>query len=147
MKKRALSPVITTVLLVLVAIILALLIWFWASRLVGEQLTKFSGTEERPVEELCGSVDFRASISGNQMVLSNEGNIPVYKAGILLLGEGSSKIIYYEANLGAGKSVSVTVTNPEKISKVIPVLLAKSEKDGSSHEYNCRDNAITPDRE
>ena len=59
MEKRALSPVITTVLLILVAIILALLIWFWARSAIGEQISKFDGNSDRPIDEVCNLVNLK----------------------------------------------------------------------------------------
>jgi flagellin-like protein len=141
--RRALSPVITTVLLILVAVILALIIWLWARGLVGEQLTKFSGTEERPIEELCDSTVIRARLSEKKIIVTNEGNVPIYKIGIMISGFGTSKTVYSEElNMISGNTKIVTVTNPEKVSKVYPVLLGKA-KNEKLHEYSCRKNAIS----
>jgi flagellin-like protein len=143
--RRALSPVITTVLLILVAVILALIIWLWARGLVGEQLTKFSGTEDRPIEEVCEGVIIRASISGSSIIVTNDGNIPVYKIGIIVSGFGSSNTVTSnELNMITGSTKTVEVTNPDKVSKIYPILLGKAQNE-ELHEYSCRKNAIVPE--
>lgn len=143
--RRALSPVITTVLLILVAVILALIIWLWARGLVGEQLTKFSGTEDRHIEEVCEGVIIRASISGSSIIVTNDGNIPVYKIGIIVSGFGSSNTVTSnELNMITGSTKTVEVTNPDKVSKIYPILLGKAQNE-ELHEYSCRKNAIVPE--
>jgi flagellin-like protein len=135
--KKALSPVITTILLVLLAIILAVIILLWFNGFNKERLIKFDGTEDRPVEEVCDSVDFSASLSDTQLVITNIGNIPIYKISVKLSGFASSEIKDLgELNIIPGDSKTITVDNGDKITKIIPILLASS-KDQSVHEYTC----------
>jgi flagellin-like protein len=137
MRKKALSPVITTVLLVLLAIILALIIFIWARGFTQERLTKFDGTETRPAEEVCNSVNFQASLANGQISIINTGNIPIYKLGFKLSGAFGAKISYSnETNIVPGGSKIIQINDADKIDKVIPIILASS-KDNKVHEFTC----------
>jgi len=137
MKKRGVSPVITTVLLVLIVLILAVIIFLWARGFMKEQITKF----DRPIEEKCGELRFTATLSGSSLAVSNTGDIPIYKIGIRKSGTGRADIDYTEVNLVSGRTETITIdtTGLDEIS-VIPVLLGKNEEDVVK-EYSCsKDN-------
>ena len=85
MKKKGISPVIATVLLVAMVIVIGLIIFTWAKGFQGEAVTKFGGEN---IEITCGKVSFAADYSGGTLFLSNLGNVPIfginahiYKAG------------------------------------------------------------------
>ena len=78
--KRALSPVIATVLLVMLVLVLAAIIFLWAKGFVGEQLQK----RGQPIENICKEVSFNAQFvsSGDFIEITNLGNIPIYQFDI-----------------------------------------------------------------
>jgi len=144
--KKALSPIVTTVLLVLLAIVLATIVLLWARGFIKEPVSKFSPSlgEDRPIAEVCGESGVQASISGNQIQVTNIQSVPIYKLGIRITGQGESTLNYAEVNLTAGGSVLVNpgadITAGTPKVEVIPVLLGVGEK-GDYKEYNCLNNA------
>jgi flagellin-like protein len=74
-KKRGLSPVIATVLLISIALVLAIIIFLWARSFIGEGLEK----EGRAIDKSCENVVFRAeaSVSGG-LDIENLGNVAIY---------------------------------------------------------------------
>ena len=86
-KKRGLSPVIATILLISIAIVLAIIIFLWAKRFVGETIEKFG----EPVERACDLVRFEAEAIKNdgKLFIVNEGNVPLHGVEIKKKGFGS----------------------------------------------------------
>lgn len=125
MKKRGVSPIVSTVLLILIVIILALIIFFWARSFVGEKIEKF----DKPIEDVCKDVNFRASIEGNNLILVNRGNVPIYEINVKQMSAGTSKIDGYIIDLEKGgsknKTISIDYSTTTGI-EVVPVLLGES---------------------
>lgn len=143
--KQALSPIITTVLLIAIALVLASLIFMWASGFWGEQVAKFVDGVEMPIEQACSDVLITGSISGGKSVsVINQGEIPVYKLRFLISGGGDSSKEDKEVNLAAGASTSVALAEDTtgKELKIIPVLLGTVVDDGEkTEEYPCTNAA------
>ena len=129
-KRRGVSPVIATVLLVGMVIALALIIFVWFKSFTKETITKFEGEN---VELVCGRVEFQASYDGTSIDVSNTGNVPIYDIRVK-----SSDIGGYETEnmrdnsgwptigLNPGEAASISF-NKEGVS-LIPILLGNSEK-------------------
>lgn len=75
MKKKGVSPVIATVLLIGIVIALSLIVFIWMSTFIGETITKFDGEN---VELVCDKVEIDASYDGAQLSVLNIGNVPIY---------------------------------------------------------------------
>jgi len=73
-KKRGISPVVATVLLISLALVLAMIIFWWARSTIKEQELKFGA----PVGEACKDIKFNADISGENIRINNLGNVPIY---------------------------------------------------------------------
>ena len=87
MKKRGLSPVVATVLLIALVVVIGLLIVLWMRGMTKEAVTKFDGEN---IELICEDVDFDASYSAGTLSISNtEGNVPIFDLQIKIQ-EGSS---------------------------------------------------------
>lgn len=75
-KKRGVSPVIATVLLIVMVIAIALIVFLWFRSFGKEAITKFDG---KNIELVCrDDVIFDASYSDNSLYISNEGHSPIY---------------------------------------------------------------------
>lgn len=145
MEKKGLSPVITTVLLVLLAIVLSAIIWLWAKNFITETPLKFDPAlnEERPISELCAKVVLQTSVLGDDLIVNNLGSIPVTKLQLKTSDSFSSNNLEYEVNLlsGDSKTITSTVSLLDKKIEVIPILLGKM-KDGTVNPYLCGDNSF-----
>jgi len=88
MKKKAISPVIATVLLVAMVIVIGLIIFSWAKGFQEEAVTKFGGEN---IELTCEKVTFEAdySQSGGTLFLSNLGNVPIFGINAKIYKDGS----------------------------------------------------------
>ncbi|MDA3836544.1 MAG: type IV pilin [Nanoarchaeota archaeon] len=75
-KKKGVSPVIATILLIAIVIIIALIVFLWFRGIQEEAITKFDGTN---VKLVCDDVAFDASYSNGMIYLSNTGNVPIFK--------------------------------------------------------------------
>lgn len=143
--KKAISPIITTVLLVLVAIVLAVIILVWARGFIAEKVSKFipAQSQDRPINEACDSISLSAAINGDQEIyLINQGDIPVYKIGVRVTNaaSGEATLVEYDtAGLNPGQSKAVVTTQSLTGNKIaiVPILIGKSEKKGNV-EYNCK---------
>ncbi|MBU0761307.1 MAG: hypothetical protein KJ858_06510, partial [Nanoarchaeota archaeon] len=62
-KRRALSPVIATVLLIAIALVLAVIIFLWARSFIGEGLEK----DGRAIDKACENVVFNADASVSEV--------------------------------------------------------------------------------
>lgn len=135
--RRAISPVITTVLLVLIAIVLAVIILLWARGFIKEKVMKF----DEPAERACEKVDFDASLgdSRDSLFVNNIGNVHIYKIAARVTKDGDSTILQSSTEnfgVGSSKSASFSSTLDGEI-EVIPIILGKKEKSGEMQEYQC----------
>jgi flagellin-like protein len=88
MKKKGISPVIATVLLIAMVIVIGLLIFLWAKSFQEEAITKFGGEN---VKLSCGKVTFEAdySISEKKLFILNLGNVPIFEIKAKIYRDGS----------------------------------------------------------
>lgn len=143
MKKKGVSPIIATILLIALVIIIGVIIFFWMKSMTQEAVTKF---DNQNIEMVCNNVNFYATYSGGILYLSNNGNIPIYDFKIKIEDDGSYSTLelsnitdsqFPETGLNPGGAFSgdVNVGNPEKIT-LIPILIGKNEQ-GEERTYTC----------
>jgi len=103
--KKALSPVIASVLLIALVLVLASIIFLWARGFVSEQIEKFG----KPIETLCEEVEFDAEFApgagGGNLDVVNRGNIRIYGFDIKEIEGGNSKIESFNLNVEPGDSL------------------------------------------
>ncbi len=145
-EKRGLSPVIASVLMILLVLVLAAIIFLWARGFISEQIEKFG----KPVEELCSSVDFSAVIvdSGGYSILEivNRGNVDISAFEIKMYSGGDSEIVSFDIGVPVGKSVSSEVVLdvmqngnvPDKV-EIFPVLTGNVRGKSSYKVFTCRE--------
>lgn len=87
-KKRGISPVIATVLLVAMVVVIGLIIFLWFRGITEEAITKFGG---RNIELVCEDVEFLSDYSTATGILSisNIGNVPVFGMKVRIFKQGS----------------------------------------------------------
>jgi len=153
--KRGLSPIIATSLLILLAMVLAVIIFFWARSVISEKVQKDLGGGERNIDDACKNVQFVADVtsaSGSTTIsIENTGNVPIYGVELIKNDEGSKRIIgnvSFAPKLTAVKSGESSPTpNPFVIPStlatktnvlVVPILLGKIGQ--SEREYICSED-------
>lgn len=141
-EKRGLSPVIATVLLIVMVIALALIVFLWIRSFTQESLTKF-GTN---VDQVCSSVQFEASYSSGTLELSNTGNVPIYSFNLVTENTGSGSTNSEDLSQAVSDwpktglvdggtysgDISGTAGSASKIT-VVPVLRGTSTAGAKSH--------------
>ena len=131
MNKKALSPVIATVLLISLVLVLAAIIFLWARAFIPETLQKF----ESPIEDACKSVVFVADYSNNQITIQNNGRVPIQSIQVgIKRGIGSLEYVEVGSTGPAVVSAGTRTFDVSGVSSgdelvIIPVLLGKTSKE------------------
>ena len=142
-KKKGVSPVIATVLLIGIVIIVGLIIFLWIRGITQEVVTKF----DKNAELVCDEVNFEASYSLNSLAISNTGNVPIYEVMVKINEEGSfetKNINQLSGNwpttgLNQGKRFVDTIIFDDATSIIlVPVLLGNSK--GGETAFTCNEN-------
>jgi len=148
--KKAVSPLVSTVILIMIVVVLALIIIAWSGVFFKEAIIKEIAGEKKTAEQRCSEIAVQTFINPDETFgFKNIGNIPIYSINIkLAYFDGSSEIIKMDETTGGIVSPSflVTIINPEtSISllhdsfeqvKIIPIVLGKS-KSGEIQEFQC----------
>jgi FlaG/FlaF family flagellin (archaellin) len=134
-KKRGLSPVVATTLLISLALILALIIFFWAREFIGGQLQK----EGVNIEAKCEQISFTADAFSDKIVIVNTGNVPIYGIKVQSISGGDISEIarVLDSTINNGETSEVLLDDsliPGDEIVVIPILLGELEEKKSSHE-------------
>ena len=145
MKKRGVSPIIATVLLIAIVVILAVIIFLWAKGFVGERAEKFGSA----IELSCDDTNFEVGLSqtgcdGNyRLDILNKGNVPLY--GFIVKEKGSAdvkvKTIVQTETVTTGSSATFCLEGvtsfADNQASVIPIILG--ETDAGKVEHTCGD--------
>lgn len=149
-KKRGLSPVVATVLLISIVIAIAVIVFLWFRGLTEEAVTKFEGEN---VETVCmNKVEFDAEYQNGRLSVSNTGNTPIFNFKLKVTGPGG----HTEDDLDevSGNWPEVGLKQGEKYSgqisdmvgsdtdsiTLIPILIGNSEE-GSRRKHTCEESA------
>ena len=145
-KKKGISPVIATTLLIAIVVIIALIIFLWFRGMVGDYGEKFG----KNIELVCEEVVLDASYSAGWLYITNDGNVPVFKINLKIESSGGytttdlSEITapgtpWPETGLRQGGAYSgnigSSVGSPDEI-VLMPVLSGISDK-GGKKTYAC----------
>ena len=147
--KRGVSPVVASVLMVLLVVFLAGMVFLWARGFISEQIEKF-GT---PVESQCASINFYpvkdSDSGGDYLEIVNRGNIDIFQFDIKLVQGGNSEFQRFNFNVGAGEGVKEYVTLkmgdgsvPDEI-VIYPALLGSVVGKNSNKVFTCNDNGVS----
>jgi flagellin-like protein len=144
-RKRGISPVIATVLLIAMIVVIGLIVFVWFQNIIQEEGTKFG----KNVNLVCGDVSFDTdydSYSGT-LSISNNGNVPIFGMKIKISGEGShttkdlkeisSSWPDLGLNQGGTFSEKISETSSAEEIKIIPVLMGISE--GKNKIFICEE--------
>jgi flagellin-like protein len=147
-KKRGLSPVVATVLLISMVVVLGLIIFLWLRGLVAEEATKF----DKNVKLVCEDVEFSASYETGVLTIEN-GNIPLYDLNIQYGSSGNYDSLSlrdsYSESWGSGLSeggiFSEIVTEISSSGEIVitPVLLGNLEEGKRIYQCDPEKNGVT----
>ncbi len=135
MEKKGISPVIATVLLIVVAIALFLLIFLWLRGFQKEAILKY-GT---PIETVCTSVSYTAMYSGGALQVTNTGSTTINQLKIYGDGKDANANDIGQLMPAASGQTSVTCT---KNIKIVPYLLGTTQS-GVQREAPCAQQTKT----
>tara|TARA_Y100000034_G_scaffold81108_1_gene97240 strand:+ start:641 stop:1108 length:468 start_codon:yes stop_codon:yes gene_type:complete len=142
MKKKGVSPVMATIILIAIVVILAIIIFLWAKGFVGERAQKFGSAIELSCDKTNFEIGFPSNngclVTERRVDILNKGNVPIY--GIVIKEKGSAKV---EVKAFVKKKTIITgnsetfcfndVLDSNKEVLVIPVLLGETQSGKISH--------------
>jgi len=139
--KRGLSPVIASVLMVLLVLVLASIIFLWARGFISEQIEKF-GT---PIEDACSLVSFEVNkLGSNKLEVINRGNINIRHLDIKLSdAEGNSEMRRFDFEIDVGevivRDIFLEMTSGKDIESTIvyPALIGNVKGKDLNKVFTC----------
>jgi len=135
--KRGISPVVATVLLIVVVIALFLLIFLWLKGFQKEAILK-NGT---PIETQCTAIRFDATYTLPSLQVSNTASTTINKIQVLVDGSSKTNTGTISPATSTTADLSQWCKTGKKI-KLIPYLLGQT-KSGAQKEYACTNQAKT----
>lgn len=132
-KKKGLSPVITTVILIGLVIAIVSIVFFWFRGMVEEGVTKFG----KNIELVCEDINFKATYDKTTGKLSiiNDGNIHLYSISMKIINNGNYETqdlrdtLLLPNGLKPGEAEEITIGEyTEGSLELTPILMGKSEK-------------------
>ncbi len=152
--KKAVSPIISTVLLVMIVIIVAIIILMWSRGFIKEAIEKEVGGETKRVEQFCSELSMVAILNNEgSFGFTNNGNVPIYSLNLKLtggiVGAGSSDTVNIRPEKGGLVNPGFSTLIKDEFGnyydyydydevKIIPVLLGKT-KTGAIKEKGCEE--------
>lgn len=138
-RKRGISPIIASVLLIALVVVIVSIIALWARGFVKEAVQK-SG---KSAEQACGeiSLDISVSTAENKISVSNKGNVAVYFLSVKKVKSGVSDVQILSEPLSPGdsKSLDAAISGYTSL-EITPVILV--EGSSSKKAYYCNNNII-----
>lgn len=144
-KKRGLSPVIATVMLIGMVVVMGLIIFTWFRGLTQEAVLKF----DKNIQLSCSDVQFTVDYSGDVLSISNTGQIPIYdfkirnvqSSGDYQTNDLSNNPSWTKGGLDTGDAFSGSYDSggASKIT-LIPVLRGQKQSEGAYSSYDCSNN-------
>ncbi|MEM1536072.1 MAG: archaellin/type IV pilin N-terminal domain-containing protein [Candidatus Pacearchaeota archaeon] len=135
MQKKAVAPIIATVLLIAVAIALFLIIFFWLKGFQKEVIMK-QGTA---IENLCPRIKFEVTKTGNSISIRNEGEVPIQKFKLV---DGTSHEVGGQEPLMPGDVFTTQVDCTGKL-RIIPFLRGQTNKGFKDYACEAQIKTIT----
>ncbi|HED05112.1 MAG TPA: hypothetical protein ENI61_00325 [Ignavibacteria bacterium] len=141
--RKAVSPVIATVLLIGLVLVITLIVFLWFKGLTQEAIIKF----DKNVEIVCDEVQFETGYSNGILSISNIGNVPIYgiKVKISENGKYETKSLkdlskWPSTGLNQGRTfsgdISANVISANSVT-LTPVLVGSSKS--GERTYTCNE--------
>lgn len=140
--KRGLSPIIATVMLIIIVMILGAMIYIWARGFVTESVIKFN----EPIQNSCANVKMVADAYGGKIRITNQGTVAIYGLEVQKQGVGatySSGVIPFDSTVTTGQNGETNLPSGLAVNDAItimPVLLG--EGGTAKKSFSCTDIGI-----
>jgi flagellin-like protein len=142
MNKKALSPVIATVLLITIVVVIGMIIFFWAKGFISETLMK----NDKNVDQVCTEIVLQTETDGSALYVTNNGNIAVSRITLIKTAAGEETVDPIDGSaLGAGQAREFNLGGDESefdAIRIIPSLMAVSQDDNQKKEWKCENNPV-----
>ena len=143
--RRGLSPVMATLLLVLVALIAFAAIFFWMNAVSVEEVEKLGA----PIEDSCGKVSFTADLTGSSITLKNNGEIPIYALNLEIIKDGDRIVRFLRPKDGFSYPGETDIleapvndlSGAVESASAVPVLLGTGSRTMNTKAYPCAGQA------
>lgn len=133
--KRAVTPIIATVLLIAIVVVASLIVFIWAKSFMKERVMKL----DQLAETLCSQVSLSVGLDGNTLSITNTGNIPVYQVNLKRIKDKESESENVPLNnqgINPGEIFEKDIVLSDETQIIItPGLLGESK--GSKKVYPC----------
>lgn len=142
MKQKALSQVVSTILLIALVVVMAGIIIFWSKGITGEAITIYG----QNIELVCYDVFFEFSYDNGILNIINFGNVDIYSIELIIYTEDNSEAVnireltskWPEAGLTQGGIFSESISFNADVKEVhlFPILRGDTES-GKQEEHLC----------
>jgi flagellin-like protein len=151
-EKKAVSPVVSTVLLIMIVIVLAAIIFVWSRSFIKEAIIKDVGGQEKNVDQICLSgLELKSFVNKDgSFGFTNNGNIPIYGFNLKEVhkvdGSSFTNTSFSMNQISPGKSITIPSSPGNSYSdfsqvEIIPIVLGKNS--GGTQQYTCPEtNAV-----
>tara|TARA_B100001971_G_C18157969_1_gene519685 strand:+ start:284 stop:766 length:483 start_codon:yes stop_codon:yes gene_type:complete len=146
--KGGVSPIIASVLLILLIIVLASMVFLWARGFISEQIEKF----DKPIDQVCEGVEFDVELfgsGGNQRLeVVNRKDVDIYNLQIKKVLGGNSEVSTFKVKIDARSSASgsfnFNLKGGQTAEEVIitPTLIGTEVGKDSKRVFTCVDKSI-----
>ena len=149
-KKKGVSPIVATSLLLALTLVLAAIIFMWAKGFVKEKLEKNGESAEYTCAQLKFDAEFTRSgaVANNQMPgvvqIVNRGSVPIYGFDIKQINGGTVVRTPFLHSVAAGETIpgkNVLLVGDSNSLEIYPILLAKVQNQKLNKQYTCLHNA------
>ncbi len=141
-EREGLSPLMATFLLVIVAAAALSAVFFWTRTVEVERLEKFGA----PIEDACLRLSFSASLSSQDILIENSGEVPIYAINMVVVRDEGEKVVFLRPKDGIidpteKDSVTASVLDLsgriESIT-IVPIIVGESIDEFSTNKlYTC----------
>ncbi len=142
--KRGVSPVIASMLMIVLVMVLAAIVFLWARGFIGEQIDKFGA----PVEDSCVNVNLDIAMYDNELEILNRGNVDVRNLNIKRIGGGNSEVTLFSLPIDAGATargfLSLEMEDGSSPNEIIayPVLVGNVRGEDNNNIFTCLNAGI-----
>ncbi len=139
MKKKGISPVVATILLIAIVIILALIVFLWAKGFIQESIQK----KGMSADQACDEINLQASYSSSSgdLEIINNGNIPMYGFEVNKEYSGGSETESFSNEpITSGKTFNKHIGEEYNRIEIFPKILGQGEN--SKKVYTCKNSFI-----